>query len=224
MIQQMFGTQWSIFTPIVFRMMKREYVDRFFDTGEIRISSYETFRHHNDEQRKDDEGKNVLCFRGNNTTAFAVTKHGMNEYILCGSAIKDKCLMTQFDCDAAIQIYDTTGFASIVSRHIPGVLQGFEGFCYYLDGAIECKVDDINIEQFKSENQNNKLDLNRLGGYVLNTAGSAVFFRKAKKFAHQMEYRWVWITDHPVNEPITIKIPEARRICSPLYLSDFVEA
>ena len=220
MIQHMFGTRWSIFTPIVYRMIEKEYVDLFFATGELRISSYEKFRQHKDEQRKDDERKNVICLRGNNSTAFAVTRHGMNEYILCGSAVKDKGLMSQFNYDAAIQIYDTTEFANIVSRHIPGVIQGFEGFCYYLDGAIECKVDDVNIEQFKSSSQNNELDLNLLGGYFLNIAGSSVFFRKSKLYSHQMEYRWVWITDHLINEAITIKIPEARKICSPLYLSD----
>jgi hypothetical protein len=220
MFQQMFGTQWNMFTPIVYRMMEREFVDRFFSTGELMISSFVDFRKHKDEERKDDEGKNVLCLRGDNSTAMAVTVHGFNEYILCGSAIKDKALMSAFGCDAAIQIFNTTEFANIIARHIPGVVRGFEGFCYYLDGAVECKIDDVNIEQFKSSQEQNKIDLNVLGGYLLNAAGSAVFFRKAKHFSHQMEYRWVWSTDHEVDGSIIIEVPEARRFCLPLYLSD----
>jgi hypothetical protein len=201
-------------------MIEREYVERFFATGELKISSFKDFRKLKDEERKDDEGKNVICLRGNNSTAFASLKQGMNAYILCGSSLKDKSLMKQFKCDAAIQIYNTTDFASIISRHIPGVISGFEGFCYYHDSAIECKVDDVNIEQFKSNPNNDKLDINLLAGYMLNAAGSAVFFRKAKHFSHQMEYRWVWIVDHPVNESIIVKVPEARRFCSPLNITE----
>lgn len=220
MLQQMFATQWNMFTPIVYRMMEREFVDRFFSTGELKISSFEEFRKHKDEERKDEEGRNVICLRGDNSTAFAVTGHGKNEYILCGSAIKDKGLMTSFGCDAAIQIYNTTEFANVVARHIPGVLRGFEGFCYYHNGSIECKIDDINIEQFMSNKANKNIDINLLGGYLLNVAGSAVYFRKATNFSHQMEYRWVWNTDHIVESSIIVHVPEARRFCSPLYLSE----
>jgi len=118
-------------------MMEREFVDLFFLTGKLKISSFVDFRKHIDEERKDDEGKNIICLRGDNSTAFAVTVHGRNEYILCGSSIKDKELMSAFSANAAIQIFNTTEFANVIARHIPGVVKGFEGFCYYLDGAVE---------------------------------------------------------------------------------------
>src|SRR3979409_246337 len=41
MLQQRFLAQWSVFTPIIYRMMERQYVDLFFDTGELLISSFE---------------------------------------------------------------------------------------------------------------------------------------------------------------------------------------
>jgi len=138
-------------------MMEREFVDLFFSIGKLKISSFVDFRKHIDEERKDDEGKNIICLRGDNSTAFAVTVHGRNEYILCGSSIKDKELMSAFSANAAIQIFNTTEFANVIARHIPGVVKGFEGFCYYLDGAVECKIDDVNIEQFESNSENNKI-------------------------------------------------------------------
>jgi hypothetical protein len=220
MLQQGFMTQWSVFTPIVYRMMRRSYVERFFDTGELLVSSFDWFSKHADEERKDKEGWNVVCGRGAKATVFAVTGHGREAYILCGTAVKDGSLMERFDADAAIQIYDPTAFASVLTRHLPGVRHGFEGFCYYIDGPIECNIGDFELDQLKGQATGKNLDLNRVGGFMLNMAGMAVFFRKATKFRHQLEYRWVWITDHPVAEPIIIRLPEARKLCTPLYAEE----
>ena len=222
MLQQGFLTQWSLFTPIIYRMMERQYVDRFFDTGELLVSSFERFREHSDEERKDKEGWNIICGRGTKQTVFAVTGHGRDAYILCATAAKDVELMDVFEADAAIQIYDPTAFASVITRHLPGVRQGFEGFCYYIDGSIECNIGDFELDQLK-HTSGHELDINRLGGFVLNMAGLAVFFRKAVKFRHQLEYRWAWITDHPVSEPLIIRVPDARQFCAPLHRNDLTK-
>jgi hypothetical protein len=219
MLQQGFVTQWSIFTPIIYRMMPREYVDRFFETGELLVSSFDRFRQHADEERKDKEGWNIVCGRGAKQTVFAVTGHGRDAFILCGTAAKDVQLMNAFRADAAIQIYDPTAFASVVTRQLPGVRQGFEGFCYYIDGSIECNIGDFELDQLRQGSGQN-LDINRLGGCVLNMAGLAVFFRKALKFRHQLEYRWAWITDHPITDHLVIHAADARQFCAPLYRDD----
>ena len=213
MLQQAFVTQWSVFTPIIYRMMAKEYVERFFATGELLISSFDRFRQHADEQRKDKEGWNIICGRGTKQTVFAVTGHGRDAFILCGTAAKDPDLMDAFNADAAIQIYDPTAFASVITRQLPGVRQGFEGFCYYIDGSIECNISDFELDQLKQTSGGN-LDLNRLGGFVLNMAGLAVFFRKALKFRNQLEYRWAWITDHSVTDHIVIHAADARQFCA----------
>ena len=217
MIQQGFVTPWSIFTPTIYRMMGRQYVDNFFSSGELMISSFARFSKHVDEERKDEEGKHIICGQGTKATVFAVTGHGGDAYVLCGSLVKDPSLMDSFGCDSAIEIYDPTGFASMVSRHILGVRQGFEGFCCYKDGPIECKIGDFELEQLRSQSSGENLDLNRLGGFVLNMAGNAVFFQKKLSFRHQCEYRWVWITDHPVSESVVIKVPDARQFCAPYH-------
>jgi hypothetical protein len=216
MLQQGFLTQWSVFTPIIYRMMGRQYVDRFFETGELLVSSFDRFRQHPDEERRDKEGRNIICGRGKKQTVFAVTGHGRDAFILCGTAAKDAHLMDAFSADAAIQIYDPTAFASVITRQLPGVRQGFEGFCYYIDGSIECNIGDFELDQLK-RTSGEQLDLNRLGGFVLNMAGLAVFFRKALRFRHQLEYRWVWITDHPVTDHLIIHAADARQFCAPLY-------
>ena len=86
--------------------------------------------------------------------------------------------MNEFGANAAIQIFDTTAFAAIITRHIPGVRQGFEGYCYCADGPVECKISDVDIDHFKNNPEDKTLDLAKLGGFSLNMAGTSVFFRK----------------------------------------------
>lgn len=216
MIQQGFVPPWSIFTPTVFRMMRKEYVDRFFNTGELVLSSFSRFSKYEDEQRKDVEGNNVLVGRGPGSTLYALTVHGVDAYILCATAQQptDK-LLKGFQSDSAIQIFDTTGFAAALTKHIPGVKQGFEGYCFYTDGAIECKISDIDVEEFRSAPGVSTLDINKVGGFLNNIAGTAVFYRKRQFFKEQLEYRWVWITSGQVDDVLVIQAPEARDFCLP---------
>lgn len=205
-------------------MMKRQYVERFFATGELLVSSFDRFRRHADEEQKDkQEGWNLLVGRGSKRTMFFVAGHDKDAYILSGTSAKDVSLMERFGADAAIQIYDTTSFASVITRHLAGVKYGFEGFCSYIDGTVECNVGDSDLDQVKQLANGTNLDLSQLGGIIQNMASLAVYFRKAAKFRKQLEYRWVWISDHPVAEPAVIYIPDARQFCAPLYAEDVKE-
>lgn len=218
MIQHGIVTPWSVFTPTVFRLMERQYVERFFDTGELLLSSFDRFSSHPDEERKDEEGKNIIVGRGNSSTVFAVTGHGNDAYVLCSTACQPtEDLMQAFKADAAIQIFDSTAFASVVTKHIPGVRQGFEGYCYYTDRSVECKITDFDIDHLKSHPEDKNLDLNRLSGFILNMAGLSVFFRKRVRFRHQLEYRWVWVTSRKTAETLVVHVPEAREFCLPYY-------
>jgi hypothetical protein len=221
MLQQAFVTQWGHFTPIIYRMMERQYVKRFFETGELLVSSFDRFQNHADEERKDREGWNILMGRGSGYTSFAVTGHGRNAYILCGTAAKDSSLMKHFSSDAAIQVFDSTAFAGVITRHLPGVTQGFGGFCYYLDGSIESKIGDFDPDQLKQQKDDNTYSFEQLAKHIQDMAGRAVFFRKSTKFRHQVEYRWVWLADHPVTGSVVIHVPDARRFCAPRYGEDF---
>lgn len=218
MIQTNIVTPWSIFTPCVFRMMEKKYVDLFFETGDLMLSSFSRFSQHEDEERKDDEGWNIIRVIAPNTMIWAVTGHGSDAYVLCGTSIKpDSEMLDRWKVDAAIQIFDTTAFAVEVARHIPGLTQGFEGYCYYSQGPIETKISDIQMEYFKNHPEDQHLDMNRLAGFGLNVAGQAVYFRKHLKYRHQMEYRWVWLTSQKAEDTLIIRVPRAREFCLPWY-------
>ena len=216
MIQPGVSIPWKFYTPAVYRMMEGEYVDRFFETGELMLSSFARFSQHPDEERQDVEGRNIVVGRGPNTTVYAATGHGADAYVLCSTACRPSdALMNAFASNAAIQVFDTTRFGWAVTRSMSNVLQGFEGYCYYTDQSIECKIADLAIDELRAAPGDKALDLNKVGRYILNMAGISVYFKKGTRFRHQMEYRWVWLTSRTVEDTIVVYAPDARKYCLP---------
>jgi hypothetical protein len=53
---------WYVKTPELFRYLNQIHIDEFFETGRLRLSSFQQFAKHPDEQRGDpEEGRNVLA-------------------------------------------------------------------------------------------------------------------------------------------------------------------
>jgi len=203
-------------------MLERRWVDKFFETGELRLSSFAKFHEHADEPRSDSkEGNCAITLRGQATTGFAVILgNGSNAYVLCATSLEpSQTLLQSFGCDAAIHIFDPIGFANAVSHHVPGFRSGFMGHCAYRARSIQVKVPDVDIESFRTSSGSNAIDLNKAGAFFLSAAGAAVYFRKAATatFIEQAEYRWVFLTSRAVPPTITIHAPEARQFCLPWY-------
>ncbi len=77
MITLNLASQWHVRTPVVLRIMPSEYIDDFFKTGRIRLSSFRLFEKHPDEQRGDgQEGKHMIVGKGTKQMVVAVTAHG----------------------------------------------------------------------------------------------------------------------------------------------------
>ena len=126
---------WQHHSPRVYRFLERQYVDEFFDTGVLRLSSFAQFRKHVDEQRLDStEGTiNVLCRRGEHSTElfFFQAEVGTDAYILSASLVPSGDIMKDFNADSAIVIRDPVGFASEVGRALEAFRVGFDGPCSY---------------------------------------------------------------------------------------------
>jgi hypothetical protein len=210
-----------IMTPAVFRVLKRRWVDAFFETGELRLSSFAQFAKHTDEQRNDKEGNNTITLRGASTTGFArIHGTGSNAYVLCATALEpSQTLLTAFNCDAAIQIFDPIAFAIVVSNQIPNFRGLLVGHCVYTARSVQMKVKDVDIKAFQTSPGSNVIDLNKAAGFFLNAAGASVYFRKAATptFLTQAEYRWVFLTSQSSQETLTLRVPDAREFCLPWY-------
>jgi hypothetical protein len=204
-------------TPVVFRMLERRWVDKFFETGELRLSSFAKFREHTDEQRSDNEGRHKYLLQGDESTGFAVVMGiGSDAYILCATTCEPSESLLQSFGGAAIKIFDTMAFGRAVSRCVPAFSAGYLGHCAY-QRWIHAKVPNVTAESFGATS--NTIDLNKAHEFLSDAAGAAVYFRKAPTptFMQQAEYRWVFRTSSAVESTVTILAPEARKFCVPWY-------
>ena len=216
---------WAIQTPVVYRCLKREYVDNFFKDGELRLSSFKKFRQHPNEKAKDGmEGilSVVGYHRPSNSHITGIQQAGWHSYILCGTAHNTKEKVNSFDTDAAIQIFDTTNFGIEIGKQIGGLRKGIEGFCIYNDGPIEFLLPDDALphEILKEADKHaatGRDDLSHFTNGMETSQTNAVYFKKRPAFQHEMEYRWVWVTDNREESEIIIKCPSARAFCRPFY-------
>lgn len=233
---------WNISTPTLFRYMDKKHVDDFFKDGSIRISSFDQFRKHKDEQRLDKgEGRIMLAHNlpaaneGKGQAVNAWVLYDKKAYILSTSIKFDKKLMKSFNTDSYLRIHDSTNFGMEIAKKIPGLTAAFEGFCLYQTNKILRQDLHIDLKQFQKQPDkkvddlkkikplpglpdgqidNEEYDIEKLQRFLVNNAQHYPLFMKDKSFIDQVEYRFVWLTNIEPVDFIDIKIPEAIRHCS----------
>ena len=220
-ISLQFGKEWRIRRPYLYRMLERQYVDKFFEDGTLRLSSFKLFREHNDEERRDtaEGGFGFVKHREregdkDSLSAFVLMAPTDNCYIMCGTTIYDPVLFSSFGADSGFRINDTTAFGAAVSSHIPGFNAGIEGGCLYMaNRTIERDIGNISLKDFESEIEPGKDDLTKMMGFFSDIAGDDFYFAKDKRFSHQYEYRLLWFAHNTPEAFIDIRCPEARQFC-----------
>jgi len=142
--------------------------------------------------------------------------YGHDAYVLCGGMSPSKDLMSGFAVDSAIVICDTTAFAREVAKHIPGFRAGLEGPCSYQYRRIIEKdlgwLDFGTQDETQDVSKMNPESVSRV--YEALNTGDA-YFPKREKHRHQVEYRFIWLTDKPIKPSLDIAVPDARRYCVP---------
>jgi len=200
--------------PYLYRYENKEYIDTFFETGELLISSFYNYKKYSDNELGDrEEGSSMNIARGDNDLTFAsFGTVGMNEFSFCTSTIFDKSLLTAFSRNSLFRIIDPLNFILEVTRSLQRVNQVIHGQCIYLDHRILNKnVSRVSMESLKSEEGGISAEkLLQVSSFV---SGMDSYFLKQKKYQHQSEYRILWQTDREVKDSIIVNCPEAIKYC-----------
>jgi hypothetical protein len=209
-------TPWNICSPVLFRHIADEqFVDAFFADGSIRLSSFGRFRSHEDEQRLDKaEGDTNFLHRtnqGGGQSIFVTARYGHNAYMLSTSTRTGPELRAKFG-QYYIRISDPTQFGIALSKHVPGLLSGFEGGCLYQQTkTIERDLGYIDPKQF--EDNQGKAKEKELWDFINTNMQHWPYFLKHGRFAEESEYRFVWLTRAVASPTLDIKVPEAIQFC-----------
>jgi hypothetical protein len=194
--------------------MDQVYIDEFFATGRLMLSSFTRFSQHPDEQRGDElEGKNLIVGSRGDLVVTAQTGHGDQSLVLCTSVREDEELMRQFNCDGYFRIRDTAYFGRAIASRLQGCIEGLEGFCTYKNHHVIEKKLASAVAGFFSGKPDDALSLDKVSEVVLGIAGAEAFFSKRRQFVHQCEYRIIWNLDHAVTDAFFVDCPEAIQFC-----------
>lgn len=218
-ISLQFGSEWRIRRPSLYRYLKKGHVDEFFDNGILRLSSFEMFSKHNDEQRLDkSEGRGVVSHRnteGEGSVVIAGVAQGQNAYVFCTSTIYSEDTANAFGTDSGFRIDNIAEFANAVCRHVPGFIGGLEGQCLYLqERVLRRNMGQIDLDSAWRSKDLNTVNVKEMNSFIYSMAGDDLFFLKNSRYANQNEYRLLWLTSSRAKSHIDIVCPEARSFCT----------
>lgn len=112
----------NLILPSPYRYMDKEYVEMFFETGVLRISSFRRFQNYPDEIRGDaSEGGGIYeTFSKEGLQHITMTNTGSNRYLLCSSFIHSKTIMKEFNVNSCIKIKDPINFSNAMMNSVIG--------------------------------------------------------------------------------------------------------
>jgi hypothetical protein len=206
---------WLAKVDPVYRILDRkEYIQEFFETGLLKISTLAAMKKYPDEMKGDPgEGSGSI---GTDTqdgkTHFFLYDTAVNAYAMCTTAHLSKEVIHDFNGVGAIRIIDPTQFGVAVAGYLPGIVEGVEGHCEYVESRSDWADGLQEIVPLLKQGD----EAGFAKRFHQHTPGTEAF-RKPMKYAHQKEYRILWFSKSPVQEPVLIHCPLAVHFCEPVW-------
>jgi hypothetical protein len=207
------------YVPMVFRYLESKWVDEFFKSGSIRLSSFKKFHQHEDEQRGDKkEGSNMIFGIGSEKQFGAMTSNGHDAFVLATSLTYNEKMYQDFDVDSCFVIEKPHEFMDSIIKAIPEFKGLNFGPCLYQPyKIIQRQMPGFDLDSIKSDDDPNTNDMGKMFNQIDQAGGLDVLFSKTNDYAHQHEYRMLWHTYlDPMPEHIDLIVPEAKQFCREL--------
>ena len=207
---------WELKIPPVIRYLDRQYVEEFFRSGKLRLTTYGQCQEHECNIRRDSkEGKANFSLELDalGMSGGGIQTVGWQSYMLCASLRESRKLLERFNVDSYFRITNIFGFLDAISRRIPGCGSGKIGSCIYKDEdefekPLPFKQLSPNIDASASAG---KFQL----APVEFEMSTEPYFIKSDIFSVEAEFRFIWGVPYDVNGAITIECPEAIQFCEP---------
>jgi len=217
--------------PFLYRYENKEWIDHFFETGELQISSFHEYHRYEDNQLGDkSEGKTVnrAIDEVNKQTIITAGEAGGTCYTFCTSIVLDKGLFKTFSRDSVFRIRNTPKFLSEIAKSLDEAIKKQNNFvngvtcgnCIYIkQKSVRKYLEPFNWDLLKDALDQRSLDflIQALGPMHSNES----LFLKFMKYQKQSEFRLIWSTNNPVKEKIVIKSPEAVKACERITDDDW---
>lgn len=208
--------------PVVWRMMSKKYVEAFFKTGELQISTYAKFAQNDSLIRKDDDEGNVTLHSAEaSLTSKMAIGVGENALVLCTSLSQNNTFSDGTTYDACIEINDLLSFIKTVTLKLAekvSIIGVVHGACMYHNKEIYGESKSRVLSNILEQTSNgSSFDFSLLTHLAEETGGNKVYFSKPMEKQQECEYRIVWLTEQEQRDSMIINVPEATTYCRPIY-------
>lgn len=213
--------------PIVYRFIEEQYVDEFFKTGALRLSTFGRCKKLEDENRKDiSEGNATLIAFEDDIRLEMEMGVGDNAILLCTSLSNNNIKANGKKDDCCIEIRDINNFTlaitqALIQKGCP-IQTVLKGPCVYADRHIEKKLQGADVNNFLDEMENSKVvNFDKLLALTSNVGGYNTFFCKPLENRFENEYRILWLLETDVTqETYDVLVPDAIQYCEKIKFDD----
>ncbi len=218
-IWQLRADQMRSYEKPIYRMMsKREYLEKFWRTGALRISTLSACKKHEGLQGDRQEGVHaVWSTRPDGTTIMTGYEVGADAYILCGTVANTPENRKEFKAEGAgaIKITNPYRFGLAVGAVITGVTHGQAGYCDYKESRLQyLKGGAREADAHASIDFESGKDLHRFRSVA---PGDEIFL-KTLEYQSQEEFRFAWYKPEAITEDfVDIVCPAALEFCEPVW-------
>ena len=203
----------------LYRYLEKQYVESFFDTGSIMLSSFARCRSLECARGDNREGKANFAVAGKNTTAFGIFNSGLNTQFLCTSRIETTHLMHKFGVDDYFVITRPAHFAQAIAECMADVKEMHMNDCIYSDNGYETTspepfVDSLpNLADEKSALEWAEWQHSRLSNIIQESLGNRGLFTKRLSYQDEAEFRFAWTLSKPADDQVLVPCIDAVRYC-----------
>lgn len=210
-------------TPILYRFMEDRFVDKFFDCGELKLTTFEKCKNLEDSNRKDEqEGRSDLWGYDGNYSIQVGFGVGSDAIMLCSSLCSDYKDDKGVLFNKCIEIFDVQGLLASITEQLTKngyiIKRILYGPCFYSKKEFHKKVD---ITTFKDKlDKEQVFDWDEMNRLTSSIGGDNMFFQKPIEKRYENEFRLLWIVDNiKQNQDILITIPNPQAYCRPFLIS-----
>lgn len=208
------------YTPTVYRFVSEKNVASFFETGNLKITTFSHCKKLESQTRRDsEEGQGTAIGIEEDLRCEIGSVVDDNALMLCTSLSENNNLPDGTHYAAAIQINNIIGFVSAITEVL--INNGYQvstilkGPCIYNNRLIQRELHDQSLSELNAEMENSSsFDFGKLFALQSSISSGDLFFSKPVEKSVENEYRIIWLLDSELKEDcIFIDVPEARQYC-----------
>ena len=203
--------------PILYRFIEEQYVDEFFKTGNLKLTTFENCKRLEDDIRRDSrEGRSKLYGYDGEYTIEMDFGVGSDAIMLCTSLCSEYKDNKGTKFDKYIEIFDAQGLLFAIAEQL--TKNGYVinailfGPCFYTKKEFHDTVDSKAFRE--TLDKEHKFDGDEMMRIANTIGGNNMFFQKPINKRKENEFRLLWIVDNlEKNKDIFVTIPHPEAYC-----------